>query len=292
MSGSFSTASPPDFPSGADSSAPRPPLPPAAVDAATARLRAAGCVFAEEEAALLAEAATSGEGDPLTTIGRLVERRAAGRPLEHVVGWAEFAGLRIAVGPGVFVPRRRTEFLLALARDLLARTPGPVPVVVDLCCGSGAAAAALAASGRRAEVHAADIDPVAVGWASRNLAGAGEVHEGDLYAALPAALRGRVAVLVANVPYVPTADLPLLPAEARTHEPRVALDGGDDGLAVLRRVAAGAPEWLAPGGTLLVETTGRQAETARKVLAATGLAPALHHDEERAATVLTGTRPA
>ncbi|MFC7471007.1 methyltransferase domain-containing protein [Actinomadura keratinilytica] len=140
-----------------------------------------------------------------------MERRAAGHPLEHVVGWAEFAGLRIAVGPGVFVPRRRTEFLLALARDLLARAPGPVPVAVDLCCGSGAAAAALAASGRHAEVHAADIDPVAAGWARRNLAGAGEVHEGDLYAALPAALRGRVAVLVANVPYVPTAAFPCCP---------------------------------------------------------------------------------
>ncbi|MFE9319281.1 putative protein N(5)-glutamine methyltransferase [Streptomyces albidoflavus] len=277
---------------GADACVPPPAVPPAAVAEATVRLRAAGCVFAEEEATLLAEAAACGEGGGLAALDRLVERRAAGHPLEHVVGWAEFAGLRITVGPGVFVPRRRTEFLLTLARDLLARAPGPGPVAVDLCCGSGAAAAALAASERRAEVHAADIDPVALVWARRNLAGAGEVHEGDLYAALPAALRGRVAVLVANVPYVPTADLPLLPAEARTHEPRVALDGGDDGLAVLRRVAAQAGRWLAPGGTLLVETTGRQAETARGVLAAAGLTPALHHDEERAATVLTGTRPA
>ncbi|MBK3385154.1 putative protein N(5)-glutamine methyltransferase [Streptomyces sp. DEF147AK] len=288
MSPSSGTSSSP----GADARVPPADVPPSAVAAATVRLRAAGCVFAEEEAALLAEAAASGGGDGLAALDRLVARRAAGHPLEHVVGWAEFAGVRIAVGPGVFVPRRRTEFLLALARDLLARAPGPVPVAVDLCCGSGAAAAALAASGRHAEVHAADIDPVAAGWARRNLAGVGEVHEGDLYAALPAALRGRVAVLVANVPYVPTADLPLLPAEARTHEPRVALDGGDDGLAVLRRVAAEAGRWLAPGGTLLVETTGRQARTAREVLAAAGLAPALHHDEDRAATVLTGPRPA
>ncbi|KUL67712.1 putative protein N(5)-glutamine methyltransferase [Streptomyces albidoflavus] len=288
MSPSSGTSSSP----GADARVQPADVPPSAVAAATVRLRAAGCVFAEEEAALLAEAAASGGGDGLAALDRLVARRAAGHPLEHVVGWAEFAGLRIAVGPGVFVPRRRTEFLLALARDLLARARGPVPVAVDLCCGSGAAAAALAASGRRAEVHAADIDPVAAGWARRNLAGVGEVHEGDLYAALPAALRGRVAVLVANVPYVPTADLPLLPAEARTHEPRVALDGGDDGLAVLRRVAAEAGRWLAPGGTLLVETTGRQARTAREVLAAAGLTPALHHDEERAATVLTGARPA
>ncbi|MEU7449619.1 putative protein N(5)-glutamine methyltransferase [Streptomyces diastaticus] len=292
MSSSRSASPPSGAPAGPGTPAPPAPLPRAAVAAATVRLRAAGCVFAEEEAALLAEAAASGEGEGLTALDRLVARRAAGHPLEHVVGWADFAGLRIAVGPGVFVPRRRTEFLLALARDLLALAPDPVPVVVDLCCGSGAAAAALAASGRATEVHAADIDPVAVAWARHNLGGTGAVHEGDLYAALPATLRGRVAVLVANVPYVPTADLPLLPAEARTHEPLVALDGGGDGLAVLRRVAAGAASWLARGGTLLVETTGRQAGAAREVLGAAGLAPALHHDEDRAATVLTGTRPA
>ncbi|MEY6569651.1 putative protein N(5)-glutamine methyltransferase, partial [Streptomyces sp. PGLac3x] len=158
--------------------------------------------------------------------------------------------------------------------------------------GAGAAAAALAASGRPAEVHAADIDPAALVWARRNLAGAGEVHEGDLYAALPAALRGRVAVLVAHVPDVPPAARPQRPAEARPPPPPGARDGGAAGRAVRRRGAAGAPEWLAPGGTLLVETTGRQAQAAREVLAATGLDPALHHDEERAATVLTGTRPA
>ncbi|MFD5182932.1 putative protein N(5)-glutamine methyltransferase [Streptomyces sp. NPDC058372] len=285
MSSSRSTPSPSGSPSGADA-----PVPAAAVEAATVRLRRAGCVFAEEEAALLTEAALA-TGGGAAALDRLVELRAVGQPLEHVVGWAEFAGLRIAVGPGVFVPRRRTEFLLALARDLLLRAPGPVPVVVDLCCGSGAAGAALAVSGRRAEVHAADIDPAAVGWARRNLGDRGQVHEGDLYAALPADLRGTVAVLVANVPYVPTADIPLLPAEARTHEPLVALDGGGDGLQVLRRVAAEAGQWLAPGGTLLVETTERQAAAAREVVRAARLTAALHHDDERAATVVTGTRP-
>jgi release factor glutamine methyltransferase len=174
-------------------------------------------------------------------------QRAAGLPLEQVLGWAEFCGLRITVAPGVFVPRRRTEFLvqqaLALAR--------PGALIVDLCCGAGAIGAALAAGVERAEVHAADIDPAAVRCARQNLP-AGRVYQGDLYEPLPAALRGRVQVLTANVPYVPTGEIGYLPPEARVHEPPAALDGGPDGLDVLRRVAAGAPGWLAPGGHLLI----------------------------------------
>src|SRR5690606_12153321 len=130
--------------------------------------------------------------------------------LEHVLGWAELCGLRFAVAPGVFVPRRRTELLVRRAAAL-AR---PGAVVVDLCCGSGAvgaavAAAVAAAAARPVELHAADIDPVAVRCARRNLAAVpgpggrcldcrGNVHQGDLDAALPAALAGRVDVLVAN----------------------------------------------------------------------------------------------
>ena len=108
-------------------------------------------------------------------------------------------------------------------------------------------------------MHAADIDPAAVRCARRNIAAAGQVYEGDLYDPLPATLRGRVDILVANVPYVPTEEIGLLPAEARVHEARVALDGGADGLDLLRRVTAAAPPWLAPGGHLLVETSERQA---------------------------------
>ncbi len=118
-----------------------------------------------------------------------------------------------------------------------------------MCCGSGALGAALAAAaGRPVDLHAADIDPAAVRCARRNVGPAGgQVHQGDLDGALPAGLRGRVGVLLANVPYVPTGDVALLPAEAREHEARLALDGGPDGLDVLRRVAAVAPAWLAPG---------------------------------------------
>ena len=201
--------------------------------AVVARLRAAGCVFAEDEAGLLvATARTPAELDVM------VDRRVAGVPLEHVLGWAEFCGLRIAVDAGVFVPRRRTEFLV---RQAAALAPARA-VVVDLCCGSGAIATALAASLDGAGTHATDIDPAAVRCARRNLApSGGHVYQGDLYDPLPAALRGRVDVLVANAPYVPTGAIATMPPEARLHEPQVALDGGADGLGVQRRVVgAGA----------------------------------------------------
>jgi release factor glutamine methyltransferase len=261
------------------------------------RLRDAGCVFAEDEARLLISAARTPDG-----LAAMVERRAAGQPLEHVVGWADFCGLRIAVDPGVFIPRRRTEFLVrraaALARRAAARAPGgaarPRPVVVvDLCCGSGAVGAALAAALDRVELHAADIDPAAVRCARRNIAaGRGRVYRGDLYGPLPARLRGRVDILAANVPYVPTGGVGLLPPEARVYEPRVALDGGADGLDVLRRVTAAAPRWLAPGGHLLVETSERQAPRAVAVFAAAGLIPRVGRSGRLHATVVTGTRPA
>jgi len=246
------------------------------------RLRAAGCVFAEDEARLLISAART-QAD----LAAMVDRRAAGLPLEHVLGWAEFCGLRIAVDPGVFVPRRRTEFLVHQA----AARPGTV--VVDLCCGSGAVGAALVAARDRVELYAVDVDPAAVRCARRNVAAAGgQVYEGDLYEPLPATLRGRVDVLVANAPYVPTDAVGLLPPEARIHEPRVALDGGADGLDVLRRVIAAAPLWLAPGGYLLVETSERQAPQTVETVARNGLIPRVASSDELNATVVIGTRPA
>jgi release factor glutamine methyltransferase len=242
------------------------------------RLRAAGCVFAEDEARLLLDAA----GTP-AELAELVRRRVAGEPLEHLLGWAEFCGLRIAVAPGVFVPRRRTGLVVRLA---VARA-GPGDVVVDLCCGSGAVAAAVAAAVPGVEVHAADLDPVAVAVARRNLA-SGAVHGGDLFDALPAGLRGRVAVLTANAPYVPTASIGLMPPEARDHEPRSALDGGADGVDVHRRIAAGAPAWLAPGGVLLIETSVRQAPVTVAAMAAAGLRAEVVRDDGLDGTVAVG----
>jgi release factor glutamine methyltransferase len=262
---------------------PSSPLP--SPSAVAARLRASGCVFAEDEARLLLSAArTPGE------LAAMVERRAGGLPLEHVLGWAEFCGLRIAVDPGVFVPRRRTEFLARRAAALARRAHGRSrAVVVDLCCGSGAVGAAVAAAVEGVELYAADVDPAAVRCARRNVASAGgRVYEGDLYGPLPAALRGRVDVLVANAPYVPTREIGLLPPEARDHEPQAALDGGSDGLAVQRRVIGEAPRWLAPGGRLLVETGERQAPGTVEAVARSGLVPEVAVCEELYATVVVG----
>jgi release factor glutamine methyltransferase len=255
--------------------------------AVVARLRGAGCVFAEEEAGVLVSAArTRAELDVL------VARRAAGEPLEQVVGWAEFAGLRILVDPGVFVPRRRSEFLVSVAVGLAGwrMDGGQMPVIVDLCCGTGALGLAVAngLSGW-AGLYSADLDPAAVACARRNVEPAGgHVYVGDLFGALPGGLRGRADILICNAPYVPTADVAFLPAEARDHEPLVALDGGLDGLAILRRAAADAPHWLAPGGVLLVETSDRQGEEMAAEMAEAGLSPSVHTDEDWAATVITG----
>lgn len=256
----------------------------ASESAIVSRLRTAGCVFAEEEAQMIMSAA----GDA-AELEAMVERRVVGLPLEHVVGYAEFCGLRIEVDAEVFVPRRRTEALVQQAAEL---APPAGAVVVDLCCGSGALGVALTAALDEVELHAADVDPAAVRCARRNVTRAGgEVYEGDLFAPLPAGLKGRVDVLLSNVPYVPTVEIELLPSEARDHEARVALDGGVDGLEVLRRVVAEAAEWLAPGGVLLFETSERQADEAVAAVTGAGLLARVATDDELDATVVIASRP-
>jgi len=260
-------------------------------EALTARLRAAGCVFAEDEARLLIDAARTPED-----LEAMASRRVAGLPLEHILGWAEFCGLRIAVAAGVFVPRRRTEFLVRQAAVLLdawrEETVGarrPAPVVVDLCCGSGAVGAALAARCGPVELHGADVDPAAVRCARNNIVPlGGTAHEGDLYNPLPPELRGRVRLLAVNAPYVPSAQIETMPQEARLHEPRACLDGGPDGLDLQRRVAAGAPQWLAPGGHVLIETSRRQAAETAAILRCHGLTPRTLRSEKLGATVVAG----
>ncbi len=259
------------------------------------RLRDAGCVFAEDEARLLISGART-----TAELAAMVERRVAGLPLEHVLGWAEFCGLRITVDGGVFVPRRRTEFLVREAVELTRRaaetgrrvSASSPAVVVDLCCGSGAIGAALVAALDRVELDAVDVDPAAVRCARRNLlAAGGRVWQGDLYEPLPASRRGRVDILIANAPYVPTEAIGLLPREARIYEPRTALDGGADGLDVVRRVIAGAPAWLAPDGHLLVETSERQAPQAVEAVIDNGLTPQVAVSDELSATVVIAARP-
>jgi release factor glutamine methyltransferase len=247
-----------------------------------ARLRASGSVFAEDEAQLLgSEARTPNE------LSAMVDRRAAGEPLELILGWAIFCGLRIAVEPHVFVPRRRTEFLV---HEGAARTR-PGAVVVDLCCGSGAVGVALAEAVPGIELHGVDIDPAAVRCARRNVMAPGRIYEGDLFEPLPTMLRGRIDVIVANAPYVPTDAVGLMPPEARLHENRVALDGGVDGLDVQRRVAAAAPDWLAAGGRLLIETSDRQAPKTVAAMRRHGLTTKVARSDDLDATVVIGSMP-
>lgn len=215
-----------------------------------ARLAAAGCIAAAEEAAMVTEAAA---GDP-AQLEAMVRRREVGEPVEWIVGWAPFCGLRVGVAAGVYVPRAQTE---VLARAAVAALPagGGGGVAVDLATGSGAVALVLGAAG--AEVVATELDPIACDCARANGV---TVFAGDLDEGLPAELEGRVDVLTANVPYVPSGALALLPRDVREHEPVLALDGGADGLDLVRRVLALAPRWLRPGtGTVLVEIGPDQA---------------------------------
>lgn len=271
-----------------------PDFPP--LSAVITRLRAAGCVYAEEEAALL-----FGAGFTAEQLAVAVERRSTGFPLEHILGWAEFCGLRVALEPGVFVPRRRTELLVREAAQLLgvasAAADASVPsasgaIVVDLCCGSGAVGLALATLAPRIELHAADIDPAAVWCARRNVLPVhGSVSEGDLYSALPQQLRGRIDIMAVNAPYVPTESIGCMPSEARVHEPLVSLDGGPDGLHIQRRVTREAHAWLRRGGYLLIETSRRQAGQTAAAMAGGGLAPRIVQAEELDATVVVGRLP-
>lgn len=259
-----------------------------AVPELVVRLRAAGCVFAEDEAAVLLESAGSAE-----ELEAMVVRREAGEPLEHVVGWVDLAGVRVSIDPGVFVPRQRTAFLVERAAARLDGLDHP-PVVLDLGCGTGALALALARTlpPGGVTVHAVDLDPAAVACAARNLADIpGAVHLGDLTETLPAELAGRVDVILANMPYVPTAAIGLMPPESRDFEPTVTVDGGSDGLDLVRRVAGLASYWLVPGGSVWVETGADQAEAAADAFGRAGLTPAIHTDDERGATVVSAISP-
>lgn len=256
-------------------------------DTVVARLRAAGCVFAEDEASvLLAAAGTHAE------LEAMVARRVAGEPLEYIVGWAEFCGLRIAVAPGVFVPRQRTEALVREAARLLTPVASHGPIVVDLCCGTGAIGAAILALVPSAEVYAADLEPAAVECARANVEPAGgRVFEGDLFDALPAELRGHVSVVVANAPYVPTEAIAFMPPEARDHEHRTALDGGPDGTGLHRRIVTDAPAWLERGGHLLIEAGRSQAPATARHMTAARFSVTIAEDDEYDATVVIGRAP-
>ncbi|MBV7508443.1 putative protein N(5)-glutamine methyltransferase [Bacillus sp. sid0103] len=247
------------------------------------RLRTSGCVFAEEEALLLIS-----EAQTMDELKKMVEMRVGGLPVEHVIGYTEFCGLRIKIDSEVFVPRQRTEFLVRQAQTLTCLGD----IVVDMCCGSGAVGAALAATLGQVVLYSVDLDPAAVRCAGGNISAfGGHVFQGDLYKALPCSLQGRVKIIVANAPYVPTESIKLLPREARIYEPKLALDGGKDGLDLQRMLAKEAPLWLAPGGHLLVETSEQQATQTFEIFSHNGLIPKATRNDELDATVIIGTNP-
>lgn len=212
--------------------------------------------------------------DERTSLRAGIERRAAGEPLQYVTGEVAFRHLVLHVRPGVFIPRPETEVLVDSVLDRLPRRPeGEGVVVVDLCAGSGAVALSIAQERPDATVHATEIVPETAVVARENAERSGlsdrvTILDGDLFGPLPKELRGRVDAVVSNPPYIPTADLAALPAEVAAFEPRVALDGGEDGLDVARRIMAEAREWLVPGGLLAMEVdASRAAATDREMRA-------------------------
>lgn len=222
----------------------------------TAALRAAGCVRAEEEAALLS---VRFDGARLAAA---VARRASGVPVEQVLGRAAFAGVTVELGEGCFVPRGRATVLV----DAAANLTSTASVVVDLGTGCGALAAALADRLPDAQVHAVEIDDQQLPWARRNASTFGfTVHAGSWWSALPATLRGSVDLAVAYLPHVPTAQLEWVHTDFRLHEPSGAVDGGSDGLDPLREVVAGLPGWLSPAGRFATLVAAEQVEAALRI---------------------------
>ena len=230
-------------------------------DTLVTRLRAVGCVFAEDEANEIRRV----HGDDERAVDAVVDARKAGIPLEQALGVARFAGVEVEVGEGVFVPRRRAE---PLVDDAVTAAPD-ARIVVDLGCGSGAIAAALHRRLPHAQVHGVDIDPVALRYAARNGRRHGfEAHLGNWWQALPRTLRGRVDLAVAYLPHVPTARLRGIAGDYRAHEPERAVAGGADGLDPLRAVLAGMDEWMSPDG-LLVTFVADEQHLAARTLAGT-----------------------
>jgi release factor glutamine methyltransferase len=200
----------------------------------------------------------------------LVGRRAAREPLQHLTGSAAFRHIELAVGPGVFVPRPETELLAgwAVERAEAVAAEGRVPVVVDLCTGSGAIALSVATEVPAAEVHAVELGDPAHAWAVRNLAGTGvDLRHGDMAEAFPD-LDGSVDVVVCNPPYIPLDAYESVAPEARDHDPGLALFSGDDGLDAMRVVERVAARLLRPAGVAGAEHADLQGESAPAVFVA------------------------
>jgi release factor glutamine methyltransferase len=240
-----------------------------------------GSLNAEAESVALVAASEGGRG----SVEELVARRLDGEPLAWIVGWVEFCDVRVLIDRGVFVPRPQTEPLARRAVSVLPQAG----IAVDLCTGCGAIAVVLGSARPNATVLATDADPHAVACARRNGVRA---FLGDLDAPLPTSVRGRVDIVVAVVPYVPSEALHLLPSDVLRHEPRRALDGGPGGTRVLLRAAGAARELLRPGGTVLLEIGGDQAGEMTAALTEVGLLDVrVHRDEEGQDRAIEARRP-
>ena len=240
-----------------------------------------GCVAPQEEAAALLGASSEGAGP----IDELVARRLRGEPLAWIIGWVSFCGIRVGVTPGVYVPRPHTQALTRRAVSLLPADG----IAVDMCTGSGAVAAVLGSAHPHAGIVATDIDPVAVECARDNGVSA---LVGDLDEPLSPSLWGRVDVMTAVVPYVPTEELHLLPRDVLANESRRALDGGRRGTALLARAAEAAARWLRPGGSVLLELGGDQAGEVAAALTDFGLSEIrVHRDDDGQDRAIEARRP-
>ena len=213
----------------------------------------------------------------------LAARRVAGEPLEHIVGSVIFGPLRLAVGPGAFVPRQRSLLVARLAADQAQSLDRPT--VLELCCGVAPLAAFVAAAHHDADVIAADVNEAVLVFARANVP-AGSVYAGSLFAALPTELRGTIDVVAAVPPYVPDNALGEMPREAREHEPIDTLLGGPDGLNVVRAILDEAAPWLSPSGVVMLELNVRQADPAIAYSNRCGLrASAVLHDDGQTAVL-------
>jgi release factor glutamine methyltransferase len=253
------------------------------VRAAAAVLREAGVASPEYDAAeLLAHVLGTGRSalafvESITpaqadAFAELVARRAAREPLQHLTGSAAFRHVEVAVGPGVFVPRPETELVAGWAVDEAHAViaAGRVPVVVDLCTGSGAIALSVATEVTTALVHAVELGERAHEWAARNLAGSGvDLRHGDMADAFTD-LDGTVDVVVCNPPYIPLEAYESVAPEARDHDPELALFSGEDGLAALRVAERVAARLLRRSGVVGVEHADVQGESAPAVFVAAG----------------------
>ena len=235
-------------------------------------LRLLAAVLGTEGLTLYVEPQRPVDAEAAARFRALVDRRATHEPLQHIMGFEEFRGLRITVTPDVLIPRPETEGLVERALELLADRRGAL--VADIGTGSGAIACALAAARTDLEVLAVDQSLGALAVASDNVRGLGlssrvRLLAGDLLDPL-ASLSGSLDMIVANPPYIPSGVIPTLPVEVGRFEPHLALDGGPDGMRVLRRIISQAAGFLRPGAWLVMEIGEEQAGALASLMAAEG----------------------